>query len=217
MIELSWSDFKTQIVDSQIWNLVYFDIVDHYHIYGKQNDFTVLCKIYKDSGADQTDFEAIKSSIDNKILNNVRTREEREDIRNSICRIECAFDQNDIAEASLVIPAGGLYIAGGEAFTDVFYAGDACTEIKVVDVDNLLGLGAETTIATYHNTSVPTANQGWYFLPNHCNTGLISERSLGFYGFIPEGFYLELYFKKKPASTATTVYINYWMGEQTSG
>jgi hypothetical protein len=106
----------------------------------------------------------------------------------------------------------GRYISGGYAFTDSFTFGDKCTAIAVVDVDNVLGMGAETVVQTYHDDQLPASAQGWYMWPAPQVGGEVEVDPIGFYGFVPSGLYLELYFQLAPSGTATKVYTDFYWG-----
>lgn len=214
-IELPWSEFKTQILDDNTWQWIYFDVDNHYRIFAKQNDFTVICKMYKDSGSDQTDFETnYIPLVSTRFESNVQTQFERTDIVLKIAKSKATFVAG-AAEISIKVPGeigsgDGRYVAGGFAFVNLFSFGDKVTHIKVVDVDNILGYGAETVIQTYHDVDVGTEENGWYLWPSHQGSGEIEIDPLGYYGFIPSGLYLEIYFE---SSLATDVYCDIWWGK----
>jgi hypothetical protein len=216
MIELPWAEFKEQILSNPSWSILFFNVAGHYNIYAKQNQFTVVCKLYKDNGSDQLDFEEnFKPSISNIITDRNQTRFERDDIRNAAARCEAAIDENKECEIVIKIPGeSSRFIDGGFVFTDSYVPGDSVTSIKVVDVDNILGQGAEFVVAEYHDPDLPSENQGWYMWPMPQVGGEIEITALGFYGEIPSGFYLEIYFKMMPSSTATKVFCNLDWGKQ---
>ena len=56
MIEIPWTGFKA-FVTSKSLRMQYVDLSDTYFLFAFDGHFAVECKIYKDSGADQTDFE----------------------------------------------------------------------------------------------------------------------------------------------------------------
>lgn len=219
MIELPWLDFKTQVLETEQWSCIYFDVDGHYKLFGKQNSFTVICKLYKDDGADQIDFEMnYKDAITNTFTDNTQTQFERTDIVLKCAKYTAAFSSGH-AEISIKVPGtpgsgDGRYVAGGYAFTDLFSFGDKMKSISIVDVDNLLGYGAHTVIQTYHDSNVDETNNGWYMWPSHSVSGSASGEieidPLGYYGFIPSGLYLEIYFE---SSVATNVYCDVWWGQ----
>jgi hypothetical protein len=220
MIELPWAEFKNQVLGGVQWSILYFELANHYFIYAKQNQFTVVCKMHKDSGADQLDFENnYKNSIGNIVTDNARTQFEREDIRLQIAKAKAIINQNGEAVIRIRVPGivgqDSRYIAGGYAFTDVFTFGDAVTEINVVDVDNIAGYGAETVLGTYHDVDADSENSGWYFWPSPQVGGEIEveQNLMGYYGNIKSGFFVEMKFKMAQGSTATTVYCNLFLGK----
>ena len=218
-IELPWSDFKNSCLDNQNYSWIFFEIDQTYKIFAKQNDFTVLCKIYKDSGADQVDFETnYQSNQCFGLKSNVQTQFERQDIVLRTAKATAAFSSNE-AEISIKVPGvpgsgDGRYVAGGYAFTDNFTFGDKITQINIVDVDNILGFGDHTIIQTYHDSDVDEANKGWFLWPNVSVSGNASGEieidPMGYYGFIPAGLYLEIYFE---AASSTNVYCDIWWGQ----
>lgn len=214
-IELSWNDLKSQVLSSDKWRWIYFDVNNHYRIFAKQNDFTVTCNIFKDDGSDQSDFEAnYKDLVNSNFENIVSTQFERTDIVLKLAREKSSFSSGS-AEISILVPgvvnSGDCrYVAGGYAFTDIFTFGDTVTKIQVVDVDNILGYGAHTVIKTYHDADIGTANSGWYMWPSPQVGGEVEIDPLGYYGMIPAGLYLEIYFE---AAAATNVYCDIWWGK----
>lgn len=219
-IELPWQEFKTQVIANTYFKWTYFDINNHYYIVAKQNDLSVDCKIYKDGGNDQVDFDNNYKTLANvNISGNVSTQFERNDITLKVCKFVADINATTKeAEISILVPgtpgSGDVrYIAGGYAFTDIFTFGDAVTKIQVVDVDNILGYGAHTVIRTYHDDEMAEADHGWFMWPSPQIGGEIKIKPMGFYGEIPAGLYLELYFKMDAASTATKVYCDVWWGK----
>jgi hypothetical protein len=219
VIKVSWAQLK-DFLDSRNVTADFVEFDDKYIIHGLDNEFRLETTLYKDV-SDTTDLDDFldnyKPAANQKKVMDARTRDEREDIRDHISRSVAEFDVNGVAEISIEIPSGGRFIGGGSAFTDVFYPGDCCYAIKVVDVNNILGYGAEFMVSNYHDDEMPEGNQGWYFLPGPNNTGILEVENLGYYGFIPGGLFLELYFKKEASSTATKVFTNFWLGDLTNG
>lgn len=213
-LELPWSDFKTQALDAGGWTLNYFDLADHYWLFAMKNQFTVFCKIYKDSGADQTEFEADYKPAENPpIINATQSRFERDDI---VLKLACAAGQadanGDLAVTILVPGTPGSeyrYAAGGYAFSDLHGWLDKITKVEVVDEDNLLGFGAGTVVKVYHDSDADEANQGWYFWKTHGGEGECEIEPIGWYGQIPSGLYLRVTFKLQALAKAK---VNVWWG-----
>lgn len=218
MIELPWSEFKSQCLDKQ-WQYIVFDCFNTYWVYASRGDFKVQCKIAKSEtpSDDQTDFEDnYKDNATTDFSVETRGRFEREDIRDQMSCDAAEFDENGVAEVSMEMPSGGRFIGGGYAILDHFGFGDKLENVSVVDVNNILGFGEEFTVATYHDSEVALENQGWYVWAAEGGTAEVEVEPMGYYGFIPEGLFLELYFKKTAESTATKVLVDYWMGKKTS-
>lgn len=216
MIELPWSNFKTDCLDKPEWQWIYFDINDHYNIYAKQNDFTVLCKIHKDSGVDQTEFEAdYKDNATTEISPVVTTQEEKNDKVLKLVGGITTFSAG-VALLSIKVPGtpgsgDGRYAAGGYCFSDNFTIGDRVTKVQVVDTDDLLGYGAGTVLKTYYDDAADELNQGWYMYPSHASSAEIEIDPIGGYGFIPSGFYLEIH---ASCVAATKLVADLWWGKK---
>lgn len=155
---------------------------------------------------------AVNTLLDN-VPKEVVTAFEKNDKRLKCIRGEASYSSNECT-ITFPIPSGGRWIAGGSAFTDAFYAGDSVTACQLVDIDNILGYGANTVLANYEDNDAPTANQGWYFEPDANGTGFIEIEPIGGYAFIYEGLYLVLKFKKNASSTATKVFVNVLWGKE---
>jgi hypothetical protein len=212
-IELPWNEFKAQVLDVGTWQWIYFDTADHYKIFAKQNDFTAICKIFKDSGSDQTDFETnYQTNATTTFVSKSQTRFERDDIRLKMSRAEATFASGE-AEVSFKLPGevgvDPVFIGGGYAFTDVFTFGDCVEKVQIVDVDDILGYGEHTVIATYHDETESDSNKGWYMWPMPIAGGEVEVEPLGYYGEAIAGLYLELYFK---STAATKVYVDFILG-----
>lgn len=233
-IELPWAEFKTQVLDSGNYQWLFFQINNHYHIYAKQASFTVLCKIYKDGGADQLDFEEnYQASANLPLKMNVTTESEKNDKVLKLASMEGTFDENGECTINFLVPeefngivppANGRWAAGGYAFTDAYKFGDRITEVNVIDIDRVMaiangGLTDEQMQAvvptypllkTYHDTHVVEAYQGWRMYASQGGQGEIEIDPIGGYGFIPSGLYIQLKFKKAEGSPATKVAADLW-------
>jgi hypothetical protein len=146
------------------------------------------------------------------VANSITTQFERNDLD---LKMACAkIDTvNGEGKISIKIPgthgsAEGRYIGGGDLFFDEAHAGDKVCKIAVVDVDDLLGYGANTELKTYTDSDVAVEEQGWY-VP--VKRGFLEIEPMGFYGFIPAGMYLEITLKKGSSILTGTGYVNlYW-------
>jgi hypothetical protein len=146
---------------------------------------------------------------------NVSTRFERVDIDLKMACAEADVQSDGTAEISIKVPGtigsgDGRLIGGGELFFDVADVGDRAIQVAVVDVDNILGMGAETVIKSYCDTDLPDDNRGWY-VP--VKRGHLDVESMGFYGMIPSGLYLEVCLKKGNGVTTGKAYINIFWGK----
>jgi len=109
--------------------------------------------------------------------------------------------------------SNGRYVAGGYAFADGYKFGDCLTKIEIVDIDNVLGQGANTVLKTYTDDDADAANSGWYFWAALNGEGEIEIDPIGGYGFIPSGIYLRLTCQRASGSPANNVAVNIWWGK----
>jgi hypothetical protein len=204
MIELSWSDFKSQVLTSTAWQWIYFDLNNTYCIYAKQSDFTVLCKIYKDSGADQTEFEDdYKDNANTELAPIVTTQNEKND---KVLKLSCGFADfsSGVAVISIEVPTGGRWVAGGYCFADAWAMGDRITKVQVTHP-------TYGVVKEYFDSEVAEPNQGWAMYPAHNSTGEIEIDPIGGYGFIPEGFTLEIHAE---CASATKLAADLWWAKE---
>lgn len=101
--------------------------------------------------------------------------------------------------------ADGRYVNAGEAFFDIATAGDQVLGVWVIDHDNLLGNGADVVIGSYTDDAADESNRGWYIPPIQ---GRVKAETIGFYGFIPSGFWLKIVGKKGAGLTSGNLYLN---------
>ena len=190
-----------------------------------QTDDKVLTDIASGDGLindGSNDIESVNSAIEYLKQTQPRaviTQFERTDIVLKIASDSTIFDGNNEAVLNFLVPGtpgstDGRYVAGGYAFTDVMGFGDKVEEINVIDIDDILGYGANTIVQTYHETDMSESNKGWYFWPSPQAGGEIEIDPMGYYGFLPSGLYMQIKFKKTVASGATKVYCNVWWGTQ---
>lgn len=148
----------------------------------------------------------------------VQTQFERTDLDLKIsCLSADVNTETGQAELSIKCPgtpgsAEGRYLSGGEFFFDEAHAGDRVTTLNIVDVDGILGQGPEFLIKTYHDDEIDAVMHGWFVPPKR---GQIDIETLGFYGFLPAGLYLEVYAQKAPGHYAGKAYCNIFWGKST--
>lgn len=243
-IELPWAEMKAQVLDTGNWKWIHFDINDHYMVYANQNDFTVLCKLHKDSGADQVDFET-NYSTQHKFKNEVVTEFELDDKVLKLAHTKGTV-VDGIATMELEVPGTvgtvGRHIAGGYCISDKYGWDDRIKVVEVVDKNFLyagglypatpLEAGIEGTeglswadimptgvvLETYHDNDVPEANAGWSFWAGErvgdFNEGDCEVEPIGGFGKIPAKTFLRAVFEAGAGSPATKCKIVYWWGKQ---
>lgn len=202
-IELPWAEFKDQVLDTGKWKWVFFDIADHYMIFAKQNSFTVLCKIHKDSGSDQTDFETnYQANAVTELVDATQSRFERDDIVLKLAQVAVTADGSGDAALQIKVPgtpgSEQRYAAGGYAFVETYDWADKISKVEVVDVDNLMGYGAGAVLKVYHDSDADEENQGWPFWKTNGTEGECEIEPMGWYGIIPSGLYLRITCKVQP-------------------
>lgn len=194
MIELNWSNFKSQCLDAA-WQYIYFDVDNTYKIYASKGDFKVLCQIYKDNGADQTDFEDnYQSDLASDLSIETRSRFEREDIVLKLSRISGQADANGDLVLDIDFP-GERYLAGGYAFTDNYTWTDKVSKVEVLDYMDLTGAGLNAVIKEYYDSELPSANQGWPFWKTFGNEGECEIEPMGWYGHLAIPLRVRITFK----------------------
>jgi hypothetical protein len=219
-IELPWAEFREQVLETGKWKWLHFDINDHYMIYAKQNDFTVLCKIYKDSGAAQTEFEETFMGAMQELKNRVVTEFELDDKILKLASAEGEFDGSGDCVLEIKVPGDfdpenpGRYIAGGYASIDQYGWGDRCTAVDIVDKDDIVGYGAGMVLETYHDDDVVEDHKGWRFYAAEGGTSEIEIEPIGGFGKILGSLYIRVTFKKKTGNPGTKVHVNLWWAEK---
>lgn len=223
-IELPWSQFKS-VLDAGGWYYWEFTLSATYYIFAKQNGFTILCRIYQDSGADQLDYEGnYQASANTPLKDRVVTDFEIDDKTLKLSSITGTVDGSGDCVIQLKIPGTyapgeyGRYIAGGYAVTDKYGWDDRITKVEIVDVDNVLGFGAGVVVGGYHDEEVDAINMGWRFWRGSYNgtdcEGECEVEPIGGFGKIPAGLYIRCTFKAGAGSPATKVCVNFWWAKK---
>lgn len=171
--------------------------------------------ILNDGASDISDIAKQISYIKNGLPSEVTTQFEKNDKTLKMCSAACDFDANGVALMSIKVP--GTYgtdvrfISGGELWTSDQHKDDRVLEVSIVDVDNILGYGANTVIQTYHDTDVPEAQQGWR-IP--FKRGQVDAETIGGYGVIPAELYLSIKVITGHGNATGTAYVNIEWGSQ---
>lgn len=200
MIELAWPEFRDQVLDIVGWNWKYFESNNEYKIFAKQNGFIVECRINKDSGADQAEFESdYKPNASAEFIDRTQTQFERDDIVLKLAKASGQANASGDLTIDLVVPgnAGEVtrYAAGGYLYTDNYSWDDSIDRVEIVDVNNIFGYGANTVLKTYHDHEVDEENRGWFFEKSHGSEGVVEIEPMGWYGALRGGLVLRLVIK----------------------
>lgn len=144
----------------------------------------------------------------------VQTRTERSDVSMKLCRHKVTTTSNT-GTLKIKVPgtfgsSPGRLIAGGFAFFGNGVAGDYVDEINVVDDDNNLGAGAGYIVKSWHDDDVTSyQSSGLWLCP-----GENIIQSMGDWGEIPAGLYLEIKVVKKAGESDDTFYVTIIWGEE---
>lgn len=223
-MEANWTQFKT-VANSRNLNIQYIEIGDNYWLKLFDGLFSIECLLPLDpTHPDTMDFEANYKINGNKNPQQVVTTQfelNNKDIK--VANMRGNVDPTSgVAVAQIKSPGimangNGRYLAGGEAFFDYAHTLDIVTKIEIVDVDNVLGYGAETVIKSYHDDESDLSNQGWIIgvdtFNSIGNSGSIEVETLGGYGFIPAELYLRITAQKDPANKTGTFFVNVFWGK----
>lgn len=119
--------------------------------------------------------------------------------------------ETNIATVNIKVPGvfdngNGRFFLHGEVFFDTQSATDKMTAISVVDIDNILGHGANFIVTSfYEKNTMSASNQGW-FIP--MSRGFI-ETKIGRYAFIPAELYLQILgYKALELNQSATMFVN---------
>lgn len=171
--------------------------------------------VLNDGSADIDGISKQIGYLKNSLPSEVTTQFEKNDKTLKMCSAAQDFDSNGDAVMSIKVP--GTYgtdvrfISGGELWTSDQHKNDRVLEVSVVDVDNVLGYGANTVIQTYHDTDVPSDQQGWR-IP--FKRGQVDAETIGGYGVIPAELYLTIKVTSGHGNATGTAYVNIEWGSQ---
>lgn len=194
VIEVNWAAFKSFIASSELKWIYIDEPSDSYSVYISYQGLTLKSYI-KNGSADCTDFENnYKVNGNSKISAQVSTRSERSNVSMKICHVRKQTDENGDIVIEFKIPGTfgqdkGREIAGGIAFWDSPVNGNKITEINVVDNDNHLGYGAGTVLKAWHDNFIENYQDSGWGMPV---SGPLSIQSMGDWGELPAGFYLQI-------------------------
>lgn len=191
-MSITWAMMK-DFLDEREASPQFVEFTDMYLITAIDGPFEVTCVVYKDGGAEVTEFEAdYKPSGNAKPKTEVVTQFEKNDKDLKVACGSGAFDgTTKLAVAEIPSPPGstGRYIESGLAFVDDPHAGDKIEKIEAVDTYGTYSGVAGYVLKTYHDDDQATDHQGW-FIPAKAN-GVTLDTMAG-YGFVPPGVTLKV-------------------------
>ena len=213
-IFLEWTEFKTRITGKD-----HLRFVDRDTFY-KCNYGDFETTILKDSGDDQTDFETNYKNLANKsFISEVLTQSEMQNRALKCVSAKAIVDESGWAEVLMKVPgtfsgfamsSHGRIVVGGHGWFDSKHIDDRVVELEVVDVDNILGSGANAVIRIYCDDEAGADNEGW-FIPYH--TGIVDITFMGGAAFLPSGLYLKIKAKKGGSIVTGAFYCNIKWGQ----
>jgi hypothetical protein len=213
MMEVSWVAIKNYIA---LWGVGLLTVEDDENIliFASHFSSSFYARIKKSVQLeDLADFDENYRAIANTtVAGEVVTQFEKNDKVLKLASATGSFEANE-ARCAIVVPSGGRHIAGGYGWSDKYFFGDRIREVNVLDLNDVLGYGASAVVKTYHDVEVEDKNKGWRLYPAHQDSGEIEIDPIGGYGFIPEGFALEIVFEKVPGSSASFVACDIWWGK----
>lgn len=223
-MKVSWELFK-DFVSTRSLSIQWLDLGTKYWMKAFDGNFELECELSK-SPSDVTDLEDFEDNFkDNGNKSpkaEVITLFEKDDkTLKLICGKQNVDINTGLAAVRIKIPgtfngitigvSNGRWIDAGEVFFNAMSEGDKVIAINAIDVDNVLGLGANTILQTYHDSDAESENQGW-FIANR-GRGSVAVDTIGGYGWIASGFYLEIIGKKAEGSYSGTLYANVKLGK----
>ena len=210
-INLSYADLVSTVAAKGLkWQHV--EIADRYSLWALENAVTYHATIFKDNAevggidpeqeaANLIDYttkyaQSANAPISSKVLtepdNNFQMQA---DAVSSVC----AKGTTTTIDYRMVNHAGESYtvkyLNGAEIYTDNCALGD-WAESQIVDIDNVLGYGANLVLKTYVRKK--------YLFPNIKQTVMATAP-----GAIPVGLYIRVIYHSVGTSTDPTIYINY--------
>lgn len=132
-----------------------------------------------------------------------------------LARGEASTDGSGLAEIIIKVP-GSLgskdrTIDGGTGYFENQEHGDYL-KIELRDDDNLMGYGAGFVLDSFHDTSVPASQQGWYFMGS--DTLSLNPVVSNDPTELPSCMYLHLLGQKANIATSDTLYVNLHWGKR---
>lgn len=200
MIRLDWAQFK-QLIDKHAIRARYIENSLQYELFGADQSLIFTCDVVKGT-ADEIEFNDYKQAIDDERVGRVTTATEADYFTLKMARLSGTADGSGDLTLEIEIPGlptePSRYIAGGYATTDNYAYGDALIEVNVIDGDGNFTGTPGVVLKTYHDESVPTENQGWFFWRSHGTEGEVEIEPIGFYGELYGTMVLQCIFKIQP-------------------
>jgi len=214
-MQINWQQFKS-LIQSKGLSLQYIESGNLYILCASDGPIILESSLHKNSeDTDTVDFETnFKDSANQLTKQEVETQFEKPDKTIKLASVKASVDENGEAIALLKAPGtpgsgDGRYVSEGTGWFDSKHPDDKVIELEVVDVDNILGYGANTVLKHWCDDEAGN-NEGWY-IPYH--TGVAHVDTLGGYAFLPAGLYLRIVAKKGGDITTGAFYLNIKWGK----
>jgi hypothetical protein len=216
---VTWAALKNFSASRKV-PIHYIDLIDRYLLKTMSPPFELECIIKKNEDLSAlSDFEEnYKESSNVPLESRVITHFEMDDKRLQLASDVSDFDVNGEAEILVQVPGTfnpsvpSRYMAGGYANIDQYTFGDRMYAVDLVDVDNILGMGANTVLTSFCDVDLPEDQQGWRFWASEGGEGEIEIEPIGGFAQIPGGLYIRVRFRRAVGGTATKVACAVWWG-----
>lgn len=199
MLTTDWSTLKSFVQQRSV-SIQYVTLSETYYLWAFDGPMYLSCQIPivtpTLTGSDQQDFENNFQSSSNQSIKEAVIQHLGADTL-VLCPFGVFFtaaaNQTTTYSYELTSP---VYLRGGVLYATPSTIGDRLT-VEIVDVNNILGEGANTVIAIYVN--------GWYVMPgvvNQIEDISVSEQ-------LPSGLYVNFLYNNTSLTQATQVIVNF--------
>jgi hypothetical protein len=145
-MSITWAMMK-DFLDSRGVSPQFVEFADMYMIAAIDGPFQVTCVVYKDGGAEVTEFEADYKVLGNTSQKNeVVTQFEKNDKTLRTFWVSNTTDASGLVRFAIQIPANGRFIAYGDAEFEEREFLDSISKIEVSDLDRLIAWEAALAV-----------------------------------------------------------------------
>jgi len=202
-LDCAWTSFK-EIATKKNLSIQYEEVTDrHYNIFTVDGIITYQCRIAIEdpAGSDQVDFQDnYKEEANNSV--GVKTHPfTTSDFDAVFNAVAATCTKNDTTNVDFKVTTDHTYLNGCRAFSENSTKGD-WVEMKIVDVDNILGGGAGAVVNQWVYK--------WYMCPGDvCNLQTV------YAGQIPQNCYIRVVYHSIGTENDVNVWINWYLHQTT--